>query len=266
MTFLLNKHLSIYDKVVVMGDFNIDVNEVTNQSLEKLNTFCETFGLSSLVKDYPCYTKTYKSSIDLILTNKTSSFRLTKATETGISDVHLLISTYMKTQTIRLKSRKFLYRNYKRFNEKTFLELESKNLTENSISSNENYEYLSFQFADVVNKHAPLKTKVLRGNNTPFINKHLRKEIYRRSALRKKFNRKPNKLNWEMYKKQPNKCVKLRKRSIKTYIENITKSGVMSNKAFWRTVRPFLTNKGILRDNEIPLIHNGKPKMMKSRL
>ena len=43
-------------------------------------------------------------------------------------------------------------------------------------------------------------------------------------------------------KKQQNKCVKLRKRSIKTYIENITKSGVMSNKTFWRTVRPFLTN------------------------
>ena len=32
----------------------------------------------------------------------------------------------------------------------------------------------------------------------------------------------------------------------------------MSNKTFWRTVRPFLTNKGILMDNEISLIHNGK--------
>ena len=32
----------------------------------------------------------------------------------------------------------------------------------------------------------------------------------------------------------------------------------MPNKTFWRTVRPFLTNKGILIDNEISLIHNGK--------
>ena len=44
----------------------------------------------------------------------------------------------------------------------------------------------------------------------------------------------------------------------KTYIENITKSGVMPNKTFWRTVRSFLTNKGILIDNEISLIHNDK--------
>ena len=33
----------------------------------------------------------------------------------------------------------------------------------------------------------------------------------------------------------------------------------MSNKTFWCTVRPFLTNKGISVDNEISLIHNGKP-------
>ena len=65
----------------------------------------------------------------------------------------------MKTLAIRLKSKKFLYRDYKQLDEKTFLlELESKNLTRNSISSNENYQYLSYQFADVVNKYAPLKT------------------------------------------------------------------------------------------------------------
>ena len=34
----------------------------------------------------------------------------------------------------------------------------------------------------------------------------------------------------------------------------------MSNKTFWRTVRPFLTHKGVLIDNEISLIHNGKTR------
>ena len=32
----------------------------------------------------------------------------------------------------------------------------------------------------------------------------------------------------------------------------------MSNKTFWSAVRPFLTNKGVLIDNEISLIHNVK--------
>ena len=66
-----------------------------------------------------------------------SSFQLRKATETGISDVNLLISTCMKTQVTRLKSNKFLYKDYKSFDKKTFLlELESKSLTRNSISLN----------------------------------------------------------------------------------------------------------------------------------
>ena len=196
LTFPLNKHLSNYNNVVVIGDFNIDEKEVTKQSLEKLNTFWETFGLRSLVKGHTCYSKTHKSSIDLIL-NKTSSVQLKKATETGISDVHLLISTNMKMQTTRLKSKKFLYRDYKCFDEKTFLwELDSKNITGNSIYSNENSNSnLFYQFAGVINKHAPLKAKFLRGNNKPFINKHLRREIYWRSALKNKFNRKPNKPN-----------------------------------------------------------------------
>ena len=32
----------------------------------------------------------------------------------------------------------------------------------------------------------------------------------------------------------------------------------MSKKTFWRTVRPFLTNKGMLIDDKISLTHNGK--------
>ena len=60
--------------------------------------FCDTFSILNLVKDYTCFTKTNKS-FDLILTNKEHSFQSTKTTETGISDVHLLISTFMKAQT-----------------------------------------------------------------------------------------------------------------------------------------------------------------------
>ena len=67
-----------------MGDFNIDVKEVTSQSLEKLNTSCEIFSISNIVKGYTCYSETHNSSIDLILINKMSSFQLTKAIETDM--------------------------------------------------------------------------------------------------------------------------------------------------------------------------------------
>ena len=77
-----------------MADFNIDGKAVKKQNLEKLDAFCETFGLLNLVSDYICYFKNHKFPIDLTLTNKVASCRLTKATEIDISDIHLLISNY----------------------------------------------------------------------------------------------------------------------------------------------------------------------------
>ena len=40
----------------------------------------------------------------------------------------------------------------------------------------------------MLNKHAPLKSKVIRGNNKPFVTRTLRKAILRSSALKKKAN------------------------------------------------------------------------------
>ena len=115
----------------------------------------------------------------------------------------------MKAQTARLPPEKVMYRDFKNFNEKAFLEdIKLKSLSRKSDDSNENYEFLSYLFQSVVNKHAPLKTKIVRGNNVPFVKKTLRKEIYKRSALRNKFLKDSY---WQKYRKQRNKCIKIRK-------------------------------------------------------
>ena len=171
-----------------MGDFNIDVKDKRNPNFDNFSEFCNTFSLSNVTKDYTCFTKTHKSSIDLILTNKEHSFRSTKTTETGVSDVHFLVSTFMKAQTTRLPPKKVVYRDCENFNEKAFLEdVKLKNLSRKSDDSNENYKFYSYQFQSVVNKQAPFKTKIVLGNNAPFVNKTLRKEIDKRSTLRNKF-------------------------------------------------------------------------------
>ena len=59
------------------------------------------------------------------------------------------------------------------------------NLDSSSIDPDENYIFLTNQFLKGVNQHASLKVKILRGNHAPFVDKQLRKEIYKRSKLRK---------------------------------------------------------------------------------
>ena len=66
-----NKYVNKCDSVIIMDDFNIDVNDVTDISYKY--KFCDTFSMSNL--GYACFTKTDKSSNDLILTNIEHSFQ-----------------------------------------------------------------------------------------------------------------------------------------------------------------------------------------------
>ena len=69
--------------------------------------------------------------------------------------------------------------------------------------------------------------------------------------------------NWERYRKLRNECVKLTKRVKKEYFEKLYISRVEDNKTFWKTVKPFFTDKKansgkviLVENNEI--INNDK--------
>ena len=163
----------------------------------------------------------------------------------------------MRTHLVRLNPKKILYRNFKNFNEQSFLiDVENTNFNCDGKDPNRNYDNLVDTFIEIVDKHAPLKTKFLRGNEAPFMNKELRKAIYTRSRLKNKWNKNPTLENRAKYKKQRNKCVSLRKKAIKTHFHNITQNGVVENKDFWNTVKPFITNKSGKLKSDITIIHN----------
>ena len=86
-----------------MGDFNIDLNKTYYIGFGKLEEFCDNFNLANIVKRNACFTKNNKSTIDLFLTNKPMSLQVTNSIETGLSDGHKLISSFMKSYISRLK-------------------------------------------------------------------------------------------------------------------------------------------------------------------
>ena len=66
--------LNTYDKIIVMGDFNIDLNKGEGKGYDKLDVFCYTLNLTNLVKSGSCCTNSHKLTIGLFLTNKPLSF------------------------------------------------------------------------------------------------------------------------------------------------------------------------------------------------
>ena len=67
-----------------------------------------------------------------------------------------------------------------------------------------------------MDRHAPIKTKKVRGNNGPFMTKASSKEIMHRTKLKNNFNKNPEEENKRLYKKQRNFCVALLKREKKS--------------------------------------------------
>ena len=89
---------------------------------------------------------------------------------------------------------------------------------------NQNYQSLTKTFLTIVNKHAPLKRKIVRGNQAPFMTKEFQKAIYTRSRLKNKMNKNPTEKNITAYKRQRNLCISLRRKNIESFLKNVTKT------------------------------------------
>ena len=120
-------------------------------------------------------------------------------------------------------------------------------------------DYNSFEdtFNAVLNKHAPIKTKLLRANHKPYVTKAMRKAIMKRSELATKYRRSPTDENLRTWKKHKNFCSNLYKRERRNYYESLDMKKLTDNQKFWNTVKPIFSNKA-KGSSHISLIENDK--------
>ena len=179
LSLALTKMSCEYENFMLIVDFNLTVFN--------LEAFMNAFDLECLIKKPTCFQSTSPSCIDLILTNKKEFFKNSNVFEVGISDHHSLIVTALRSQLVKGNAKTKLYRDYNSFDIKLFKE----DLDEN-LKSNNTINFTAFQntFTTVLHKHAPIKKKILRFNNNPFMSKALRKAIMHKSKLKNIYNKK----------------------------------------------------------------------------
>ena len=85
--------------------------------------------------------------------------------------------------------------------------------------------------------------------------KALRKAIMKRSELESKYVKNKTNENLKSYKKQRNFCSKLYKKERKKYYERLDLNNVTHNKKFWKTVKPFFSDK-VTTFPQITLVEN----------
>ena len=171
-----------YDKILVAEDFNAQVSGV------KLDTLSSIWSLKSLGKEPTCFKNPNNPSfIDLLLTN-TISFQQTQVFETGLSDIHNLVVTVLKSTFPKSASNIITYGSYKNLSNDLLLEGLNSLLSKGNMTL-EFTSLTSFTkiLIETLNKHATIKKKNIRENHADFVTKGLRKAIVLRSRLRNIF-------------------------------------------------------------------------------
>ena len=241
---LLDFYSCIYDNKVVFGDFNLEPNNPV------IINFMDSQNFTNLIKTNTCF-KGAGSCIDLILTNRKYCFKNTSSYETGISDHHHSIFSIMKTTFASEEPKKFVHLDNKTFSQENF----KNNLLSKTVDENVDYSKFEKEFIDKFNKHAPRKTKLFRGNQKRQVNKVLRSAIMR-SRLKTKANKTRKTVDIFNHKKLCNLVVKINNECKREYFDKLNIK--TTTKPFWKTCKPYFSNKHSHGGSKITLIENHK--------
>ena len=243
---ILDYYSQKYDNITIIGDFNIATENTHLQSM------IQAYNLNNLIKEPTCFQSNNPSQNDIILINQKSMYKFSNTFEAGLSDHHKLISTISKSGSFKGTPQIKVYRSYKSFTMDNFKSILNQKL--NNLSST-TFDGFEETILSLLNKDAPLKKNIIRHNNGHFMTKELQKEIMKRSKLKNKYNKERNYENWSLYKKQRNYCLSLFWNIKKAYFEKLNIKETGDNKTFWKTVRPYFSDKDN-KSSKITLVEN----------
>ena len=109
----------------------------------------------------------------------------------------------------------------------------------------------------LLDHHAPLKKKVLRANNAPYITKKLRKTIMKRSQLGKIYLKTLSEKSLKAYRRQKHYVSRLYKKETKIFFDSLNPSIISDNRKLWKNIKPLFSNKGNF-GNKIKLVESGE--------
>ena len=138
-----------------------------------------------------------------------------------MSDFHNAICTVTKLLCPPVVPRRIYYRSYKHFNEESYVsyvrDLHSAPFTLCDIFNDPDDKAWCFTklLSDVIEKNAPVKSKVIKKPHIPYMNSKLRKSMHKRDMLRNKY--KKGLVEWDVYRMQRNITTSIYKKSQATY-------------------------------------------------
>ena len=215
-----------YENFILLEDFNVEPTE------DAMEEFMKVYNLKNLVKQPTCFKNPDNPScIDLMLTNKSKRVHTYQIIETSISDFHKMIMTVLKVYFKKKGPTIIQYRDYKNLSNENFRNNLLNELFQSKIETSR-LEIFVNSVLKVLNKNPAVKKRYIKANESPFMNKALKKPIIKRSQLRNLFLNKRTLESQVAYNKQRNYRISLLPKEKRNYFENTDTSKISDNKMF----------------------------------
>ena len=250
-SFIIDCLLKKYDDLIFLADANL-----CPKRSNTIKDICDTYGLTNLIKKPTCHKGRESTLLDIVLVSNPKRYSGTLNAKFYPSDFHNVVGGATRRFAPVKKPYHLKYRSYKKFDDTKFMNEMSCapfHVAEIFDDVDDMAWFTSSLVSNVLDEHAPFKTKILKSKPVPYMNSELRKTMYAQNMARNKFI-KFGQNHWESFRKLRNKAVALRKRSIKKYFMTRCEK---PNREFWKTISPFISDKNSKTSNALSLNENG---------
>ena len=236
---ILTELCSKYSKIILTGDFNIDVNNETPAALSFL-TAIDRHSLKIIPSENTCNTKNFRpSKVDLILVSNSEAVdHLYQSSVAGISDHDMLAIDY-RIKNDNCSTRQFSYRNVDRIDLSSLLhdaQLLPWNEVYAQLSVDGKMETMHGFLLGLLDAHAPVKTYSVSDADAPWINAEIRRSLRLRDAKHSEWIRQRNDSIWNDYCRLRNQSNRLLA-AAKTSYNMSQLNPDIGQKKLWQNVR-----------------------------
>lgn len=230
------------DDTVILGDFNLDC--LTDSTSKKVSEFCVNNQLTQLVDEPTRVTENTSTLIDLICVSKPEDVSYTNVVYSNVSD-HYLVKFCKKHKKGHTNPRTTTGRCYKKFSNFDFVKdiasINWNDIVACDICNDPSVAWDTWKnmFLKVCNKHAPFRSRQVKGHLPPWITPEYKQLAHERDYMKRKAQLSNNPLDWASARAIRNKVNMLNRSLKRNYFHDVIKTNVNNSIKLWKTLREY---------------------------
>lgn len=244
-------------ETIIIGDINCDFLKPTNN--KSIKEILKRFGFKQIIKHATRITNLSNTLIDVILTTREDRISDHNVFPVSISD-HDLTAGIRKMNCSKFMARKVTSRNYRKYNKNDFKSELRQQPWSNILNFNDaDGAWSTFKsvFRAIVDKHAPLVERNVRGKDCPWLTDDIRSKMKDRDYHLRKARKTNLGEDWATYHKLRNNVTLKIKTSKANHKRETLRETITKPKQFWQRIKKCIGKSKAKSETKPSVIVNG---------